>query len=145
MCVSKCVWWFPSIFQISLDRNNISMNSRGNDFKVWDIYWQLLTNVIYLLHALIWAIDDKFHRNRYFLCGQILLPVISVKVFCKDQQIQVFKLEGLTVFESHLEKISNWFIFSVFIMHLIHSWKIRLRMQNQRKNNIHKSYSILRL
>lgn len=83
MCVCKCVGWFPSIFQISLDRNNISMKSRGNDFKVWDIYWQLLTNVIYLLHALIWAIDDKFHRNRYFLCGQILLPVMSVKIFVK--------------------------------------------------------------
>lgn len=83
MCVCKCVGWFPSIFQISLDRNNISKKSRGNDFKVWDIYWQLLTNVIYLLHALIWAIDDKFHRNRYFLCGQILLPVMSVKIFVK--------------------------------------------------------------
>lgn len=83
MCVCKCVGWFPSTFQISLDRNNISMKSRGNDFKVWDIYWQLLTNVIYLLHALIWAIDDKFHRNRYFLCGQILLPVMSVKIFVK--------------------------------------------------------------
>ena len=83
MCVCKCVGWFPSTFQISLDRNNISKKSRGNDFKVWDIYWQLLTNVIYLLHALIWAIDDKFHRNRYFLCGQILLPVMSVKIFVK--------------------------------------------------------------
>ena len=83
MCVCKCVGWFPSIFQISLDRNNISKKSRGNDFKVWDIYWQLLTNVIYLLHALIWAIDDKFHRNRYFLWGQILLPVMSVKIFVK--------------------------------------------------------------
>ena len=84
VCVCKCVCCCPSIFQISIDRNNISMKSRGNDFKVWDIYWELLTNVIYLLHALIWAIVDKFHRNRYFLCGQILHPVMSVKVFVKS-------------------------------------------------------------